>query len=330
MIGLVSSALLVVNCFLCLRSVNALVSSKPGLIFKNRLDLWRCHALAEKENTKSDLDTDTLAATVSASKARVRFTGQSAVDNISLENNQIDSMLSNLTSDVGSIAIGLAGLLVLLIGPLFSDAESTTASDAESAAALGYETRSNLLALFACGSVLVNGISKLDVESVLAEPVSLVGTKYDTVQCSKQYVDEKQRLSIEWALAALITATPASSALLMQLGKDDEWKALGWTGILPQNDDNAQEVILPARTPILDRFRSDTLAESYLPTLQNLPGKTEFTYLPVNTQAVLLIPARMSTVIVLGSNQAKSFSPRDIAWCQAIGRRLSTEQAVEK
>ena len=87
------------------------------------------------------------------------------------------------------------------------------------------------------------------------------------------------------------------------------------------------------RTPILDRFLKDggVQKESYLPTLQALPGKVEFTYLPPNAQEALILPIEVQTsdrdssknvALVLGSDTAKNFSPKDVAWCQVLSSRI--------
>jgi len=91
---------------------------------------------------------------------------------------------------------------------------------------------------------------------------------------------------------------------------------------------------IPSSTPILDKFLKSS-KETYLPTLQALPGKAEFTYLPPNTQEVLLlaVPFVMDEtkgkdihwVLALASDTAKSLTPRDIAWCQVIASRLGTD-----
>ena len=80
---------------------------------------------------------------------------------------------------------------------------------------------------------------------------------------------------------------------------------------------------VPETTPILDRVGSPTnVKETYLPTLQALPGRREFTYLPGNLQLALLIPIDSDStkrkVLVLEGNTAKSFSPRDVAWCWIV------------
>jgi hypothetical protein len=290
--------------------------------------------------TDNDLD-DGLSA-----RPRVSFSGtvNNFDDSFQPKTNPVDSILSFMTSDIRSIVFGLVGVLVLLVNRLwfadnYGDAESTS-----SIVILEQDTRSNLLALIACGSVLVNGVSKLNVDTVLAEKVELIGMSVDKVMFLNGEHDEttgdtslftsQQQVTIEWALSAILAATPSSSALLLQYADDKSWKIVACTGILPavmtqaDNDDAAADIqpIVsppPTKTPILDRFKADTMQqESYLPTLQNLPGKTEFTYLPSNTQAVVLVPAGPSKVIVLGSNQAKSFTPRDIAWCLTVASRL--------
>jgi Cofactor assembly of complex C subunit B, CCB2/CCB4 len=58
---------------------------------------------------------------------------------------------------------------------------------------------------------------------------------------------------------------------------------------------------------------------------KSLPGKVEFTYLPRNTQAVVLVPIRCNDstmVLALGSNQARSYTPQHLAWIQRVAQRL--------
>jgi hypothetical protein len=248
-------------------------------------------------------------------KAKVRFS--STRELLLSNNNVVDSALAFVTSDIGSIVLGLTGVVLLLVGRLVldNDSQANNANVIPDLKAMGQETRSNLLALFACGSVLVNGISRLDVSSALAESVVLVGTDVGNVEGTAMTT------TIQWALTALKQATPASSVVLLQLDADtDRWHCVARTGILPDDD------TVRSKTPILDRFRNHGAQESYLPTLQAIPGKTEFSYLPVNTQAVLILPAGTGTALVLGANRARSFSPKDIAWCTVIGARLGEER----
>lgn len=86
---------------------------------------------------------------------------------------------------------------------------------------------------------------------------------------------------------------------------------------------------IPETTPILKRVATPgNTKETYLPTLQALPGKTEFPYLPSNTQLAVLIPFDDNNrrALVLGGNMAKSFSPRDVAWARIIAERMGNSQ----
>jgi hypothetical protein len=100
------------------------------------------------------------------------------------------------------------------------------------------------------------------------------------------------------------------------------WKTVAIAGIVPTEERLRLGPSLSVN-PIVDGFlRDGNTKEKYLPTLQALPGRVEFTYLPSNTQEALLLPVSSTQVLVLGSNTAKSFSPRDIAWSQVIASRL--------
>ena len=260
--------------------------------------------------------------------ARVRFSGSSSSATVS---NPVDLALSWIASDVGSIILGVGGIVLLLIGRLALDVDDSNNVDN-----LGQVTRSNLLAVFAAGAVLLNGLSKLDVESTLAQSVQLVGTRPEEPVLSDSTPDSL-RNELAWMLDSLLQATPTKSAVVLerQTNDNDKWTITALAGIVPSTTTSSLTTALNdlAATPILDRSvkqqptattsPSSVLAETYLPTLQALPGRTEFTYLPPNAQAVLILPVSTQTVLVLGSDQAKSFTPRDIAWCQVVVARLA-------
>ena len=260
--------------------------------------------------------------------ATVRFT--SPTTTVSSNANLIDKALSWITSDIGSIVLGGIGLILLLVGRLVLDS-SINQVDFE---VTGAQTRANLLAVFAVGAVLLNGLSQLDVQSVLAEKVDLVGSVIvnPIVRSTNAIFVEKE--SVSWVLSSIISATPANTAILLIYSEEKKWKVLAHVGVVPPNvllDDPK----LPDETPIMNRLlrlptSNSERRESYLPTLQALPGRTEFTnhLLPPNTQAALLLPITLSgptafsAALLLGSNQARSFTPRDIAWCLTAVTRL--------
>lgn len=262
--------------------------------------------------------------------AKVRFSGFDVDKNqqsAETTTDPLDSALTLLTSDVGSIILGAIGLTLLVIERLSSpDASPPGLSAGQYAEQLGEETRSNLIAVLATGSVLLNGLSKLDVTSAIAEAVELDGVKLeepiffggsDSIQQNKE--------TLQWAMDSMLTATPAKSIVMLEK-IDQKWQILSIAGTVPAAARVNRPNIVQS-TPILDRFEKDTSKETYLPTLQALPAKAEFTYLPANAQEVLILSVptldrSRTTGIILGSNRAKSFTPRNVAWCKTLANRL--------
>jgi Cofactor assembly of complex C subunit B, CCB2/CCB4 len=255
--------------------------------------------------------------------AKVRFSGATTTTN------PWDSAISIVSSDVASIGLGLLGLCLLLIERLtIPDAATLGENPSQYAEKLGEETRSNLIAVIACGSVLLNGLSKLDVTSALAETVTLEGVVLSEpiwFESKGEYQDV-----FGWGMSSILRATPAKVAVILRVENKGPWKVVSMFGTVPEEATLDQQPVLLPFTPILDRCKKSDSDESYLPTLQALPGKVEFTYLPANTQEVLILPVPTSSVeagataIVLGSNCAKSFTPRDVAWCQTIAARIGS------
>mmetsp|Transcript_2800 Transcript_2800/g.8019 ORF Transcript_2800/g.8019 Transcript_2800/m.8019 type:complete len:306 (-) Transcript_2800:1342-2259(-) len=252
----------------------------------------------------------------SEGNARVRFSGTEGLT--STTTNPLDAALTFLASDIVSIILGMLGLVVI-VGHRLSLLDDTSAES------LTVQTRTDLLAVFACGSVLLNGITKLDVTAAMAEAVVLEGTTLSEAEIN-QKLSQSDESTISWALESLITATPAKTAVVLDRS-DGPWTVLARAGTVP----SGREV--PESTPILDRVSGPgNKKETYLPTLQALPGKRELPYLPANAQLALMVPiaedgaVSTSRVLVLGSNQAKSFSPRDVAWCKIVAERMASTQ----
>lgn len=291
----------------------------------------------------------------------------------------IDQILLSLTSDRTSLLLGSIGIVIIILNRLLTFPDNDAI----------YETsrsRIDLLGVFASGSVLLNGITKLDVTSVRAERVLLEGMNVDQVlwstfdssnkvmmnddgvqqrqqqQLDKRTADKLFQSTVEWALQSYLRCSPSKSAVLLATSSsssDKCWIPVAKVGILPLES----QPIVTNRTPILDRIlltgdgniKGGAVGgtelggggggmkgpkESYLPTLQALPGKVEFTYLPSNAQEVLILPVvskpersrngqsnnrrKMDDnfdwkyAIVLGGDTAKSFAPRDITWCKEI------------
>ncbi len=259
------------------------------------------------------------------SSPRVKFSDDSS----SSMENPLDKFLSLVASDAFSIVSGIIGLIAVVAYRwnlvLAADPSRATAE------ALTYETRTDLLGVLAAGSVLLNGVTKLDVTTALAESVVLEGKAL--LEPEKVEGDgAKGGNMMTWALESLLAATPAKTAVLIS-DTGDRWKIECRAGVVPSS---SSALSLPDKTPILERVGSPgNSKETYLPTLQALPGRTELTYLPNNAQMAVMIPIQPSSssssgtlknaVLVLGGNTAKSFTPRDIAWSRIVAEKLGEE-----
>jgi len=313
--------------------------------------MYRIHHRSTVLLNNNNMNNDDISSSsfLSTSKANVSFDNKGrSSDSTSPSNlSTIDQLLLTLTSDRTSLLLGSIGILFILLLRLISFPEDATYEASRS--------RIDLLGVFAAGSVLLNGITKLDVESVQAERVMLEGINQDKViwnenqNSSLQGRNDKFQSTVEWALTSFLKCTPAQSVVLLATQQNSEWIPLATVGILPSEEQLRSSISSDLKTPILDRMlredgsikggtvggtevvgstRRKGASESYLPTLQALPGRVEFTYLPSNAQEALLLPVTRPDdddnydgwfyAVVLGGDKAKSFAPRDIAWCKEI------------
>ena len=119
---------------------------------------------------------------------------------------------------------------------------------------------------------------------------------------------------LKWLAEAAIRNTPATSVHVFRGNS-----ILCQAGVV--SVESSKLSALPAtRRPILDDV-TVTGQEVYLPDLQILPGKVEFTYLPLNCQSVLLLPAK-DLVVVVGTNKAKVMTVEDLSRIRALTRML--------
>lgn len=305
----------------------------------------RRHWVGLKNSGRSSNDIDSKSSFLSTKKASVSFNSNTNSNSGPANLSAIDSLLINLTSDRTSLLLGSVGIVIVLLNRIISFPED--------AAYEASRSRIDLLAVFAAGSVLLNGISKLDVESVTAEQVALEGIN----EASSVVWNDDNNFSfrgntdvVEWGLFSFLKCSPARTAVFLGKEEGQGWVPLAMTGILPL-DPSLRKSLRSNSTPILDRMLRDdgnikggTVGggaevigsqtrkgpkESYLPTLQALPGRIEFSYLPSNAQEALLLPVPSKEgdsrryAVVLGGDRAKSFAPRDISWCREIASWLS-------
>jgi hypothetical protein len=349
------------------RVLNAALRDQQQPFVRKHHLIFYAAPTTEAELLTSNTTTDETVVVESSSTSRggfARVTGaprQPYYDEEQNVTNVLDYALSVILSDVGSILLGSLGLLVCVVNHILAS------NSDDNVAIMGQQSRTDLLATFSSIALLLNGVSKLDVTSALAETVILEGIKEEKIQytdvgerwllrgqdfttstSSKEDASTKSKTRFQWALQSILTSSPAETAVIMIYDKDiSTWRPGVFTGIVPKSLSQLQKdnhtMLMRSNTPILDRFLTvGPTKESYLPTLQALPGKVEFlTYLPTNTQAVLILPLTTNTntidedkenrtaadpaaVLVLGSSTAKIFTPRDIAWLQVVASRLDT------
>eukprot|EP00573_Skeletonema_grethae_P005439 CAMPEP_0201703366 /NCGR_PEP_ID=MMETSP0578-20130828/39503_1 /ASSEMBLY_ACC=CAM_ASM_000663 /TAXON_ID=267565 /ORGANISM="Skeletonema grethea, Strain CCMP 1804" /LENGTH=361 /DNA_ID=CAMNT_0048191123 /DNA_START=39 /DNA_END=1121 /DNA_ORIENTATION=- len=306
-------------------------------------DLQRRRHWVGLKNSGSNNDVDSKSSFLSTKKASVSFNRNNNSNSGPANLSAIDSLLFNLTSDRTSLLLGSVGIVIVLLNRIISFPED--------AAYEASRSRIDLLAVFAAGSVLLNGISKLDVESVTAEQVALEGINEASSVVwndDNDFSYEGNTDVVEWGLFSFLKCSPARTAVFLGKEEGKSWIILAMTGILPL-DSSLRKSLRSNSTPILDRMLRDdgnikggTVGgaevigsqnrkgpkESYLPTLQALPGKVEFSYLPSNAQEALLLPVLSKEgdtrryAVVLGGDRAKSFAPRDISWCREIASWL--------
>ena len=240
----------------------------------------------------------------------------------------LDYLLSLLTSDLSSIILGSVGILLALSNRLSSIDYEASSIALNEAADMGMQSRMDLLAVFSAGAILLNGVSKLDVTSALADTVVLEGKCTDGIIYLDKKLEGKETL--KWAMKAVTKSSPAKSVAVLGYSNEElKWKICALNGIIPADEKYWKEIPHDVSTPILNRFLKEGQGnkETYLPTLQALPGRSELTYLPSNTQEVLMLPINVSgryekAALVLGSDTAKTFSPKDVAWCQVLASRV--------
>ncbi|KAL7471893.1 hypothetical protein ACHAXS_012212 [Conticribra weissflogii] len=328
--------------------------------------------LVNNSNSNQENDTIEKSNFAPTRKANVRLT---QINEIYASNqlSPFDAFLLNLTSDRTSLLLGSLGIFILFVNRLvsFPDPSLEIGGNAVDAGSFSVweasRSRVDLLGVFAAGSVLLNGITKLDVTSVEAERVPLEGVRLEGVfwnEGEMQKVESEGgnenesvtfKVTVEWALSSFLKCSPAQTAVLLTTTRNNIWIPLAMAGVVPSNPNQRTSIpsSIVSSTPILDRMLSSrqkagniqggTVAgskpssssknrmgnESYLPTLQALPGRVEFTYLPGNAQEALVLPVlvnhdnddgddKRQFAIVLGGDKAKSFSPRDISWCREI------------
>lgn len=166
-----------------------------------------------------------------------------------------------LSSENLSIGVGGAALTLLLVNRMATEELANA------------QSRSDLLGVAICSALLVSAFSTIDVKVREKEVVELAGVGFDEVLIP---LDAGQEQTVRWAAGA-ISRVCANAKSVAVYSKGTTVARLGIMG-------RQQTVqVGPIAESALKSGR-----QQYLADLQILPGRFEFGYLPVNTQAILL------------------------------------------
>lgn len=180
------------------------------------------------------------------------------------------SSLPLLLQPTVSIGAGSALLLALVGNRLLTDDLFNS------------QSRSDLIATLAPILLVLKALSDFDITPREAEAVPLDGTEQEWVSDDLR---ADARAELEWAADSLFASTPCCSLAIWQGGQTQLLRGLVPRAALGQPGSAV------SAGPLLSKcVGKKSGAPEYLPSLQLLPGRMEFTYLPEATQSVLILP----------------------------------------
>jgi len=174
------------------------------------------------------------------------------------------------------------------------------------ALAYGAQSRADLLAVAACAGLALDGLSLAAIDARDAEPVVLKGVRGAGVAAS---LDPAARTAAEWAASSILAASSTIKTVFVYHGGATILRR----GVL--GDRNAVD---DTAVTFTDALAGDG---TYVPSLQDVPARADFRYLPRNAQAALVAPFAGGALVV-ACDRKRALAPRDVAWLRAVARRL--------
>jgi len=193
-----------------------------------------------------------------------------------------------------------------------ADFANEISTDTLAMAASDIQSRSDILSVMACSALLLNVLSDQDFATRERDKIALVGYAFKTPYFAPRASAIADQLT--WLLTSVTKIEPVTSVHVF----DGDFNLLGASGVVHTSFSRSIPSSILEKSPILTQAL-DANQEVYLPDLQILPGKVEFTYLPINAQSVLIIPlANKSGVVVVATNQAKALKFLELKRIRAI------------
>ncbi len=195
---------------------------------------------------------------------------------------------------------GLAGLLLLvnrILTPNLTDSQA----------------RTDALGVIVCAVLILTGLLWQQVQSRTPDTVKLIGEEGFELTAE---LSTTVKTELAWASHLLLTNTVTRSLVVYYQGK-----VLLRRGILGINPE-----VKPG--PILKRVL-EIHRPVYLVDLKVYPGRTEFDYLPENTQGVICQPLGNQGVLILGADAPRSYTKQDENWISGIADKLALTLSQE-
>ena len=180
------------------------------------------------------------------------------------------------------------------------------------------QSRADLLSLFACFFLVLEGVSRREVETKVAEKVFSKAARRGKGFSSALTL--RQRQILDWATTTLRDSLPDADSVFVWLPESDRLPSgtVARLGSLGDDDRINPKAITIANALALKEA-------TYLPDLQSLPARVDFPFLPKNAQAVLLLPFLLEEtkgLLLIAADRKRAFSPRDQLWAQQFADRI--------
>lgn len=203
------------------------------------------------------------------------------------------------------LAVGGLGVLAIVVNRIFSQG-------AKAAADAGFEGRAELLATALCAVLLLVGLQWLSVKPRALTQVEPIGKEIDWFDSK---LPQAAREEIAWAWQAVQSCSRCRA--LVVLSQD---ACLAHLGVC-KTDAPAGS----ARIGVMCRSALKSSKANNLANLARYPGAYEFgTYLPVNTQSVLIQPIGEEGILVMASDYQRGFGRVDQIWAESLAQKLDS------
>ncbi|MCO5594129.1 hypothetical protein L7F22_048150 [Adiantum nelumboides] len=202
---------------------------------------------------------------------------------------------------------GSSFLLVLLNRTLSGIAPVADARSAQS--------RADVIAVVLSATLVLTGLVWISIK-----PKKLIPVKLDGISCLRREESLPPRAAAEvmWAWETLKTASCCRGLVIVYQGCCV--LQAGLASVVQGEAKTVDPTSLIKGSLCEAAWRSGK--QSYLANLSLYPGRYELSFLPSNTQAVILQPLGDEGIMIVAGDTVRGFGPTDQAWILSIGEKL--------